>query len=147
MAWRKGDGRGDGWLQTFMRSSICPWCYRCDTNTHLKTTMIKYKVLQLSLQLGFPIATNICNSWYLYSLEWYWTNYSSCNKHPMSCIISYIWCNSRVTLCNFFATNFHFRFSHTFQCGKWNVNVAFNPFVNKWCMLMSFVIYLQLFYN
>jgi hypothetical protein len=33
--------------------------------------MKKYKVLLLSLQLGFLVATDICNSWYLYNLECY----------------------------------------------------------------------------
>ncbi len=32
-------------------------------------TMRKYRVLQLSLQLGFPITMDTCNSWYLYNLE------------------------------------------------------------------------------
>jgi hypothetical protein len=37
--------------------------------TTLNVSMRKYKVLRLGLQLSFPIATDICNSWYLYGLE------------------------------------------------------------------------------
>ncbi len=33
--------------------------------------MKKYKVLLLSLQLGFPVEIDTCNSWYLYNLECY----------------------------------------------------------------------------
>jgi hypothetical protein len=72
-----------------------------------RNTMKKYRVLQLE----------ICNSWYLYNLECYWTSYNSCNEHPMSYTISYIWCNSHATICNFFVTNLHVRFPHTFQLG------------------------------
>jgi len=74
----------------------------------------KNKVLQLGLQLDFPIATNIYNSWYLYNLEFYQTSCSKCSGHPMSYIISYIQCNSHTTICNFFATNIHVKFLHAF---------------------------------
>ncbi len=37
VAWRRKDGRGDGYLQRLLLSSIYPWCYRRDTNTHSKT--------------------------------------------------------------------------------------------------------------
>jgi hypothetical protein len=90
--------------------------------------MKKYRVLQLGLQLGFLVTMNTYNSWYLYSLECYRT---SCNGHPMSYIISYIWCNSCATICNFFATNLHVRFPHTFQHGEQDANVTFHPFVGK----------------
>jgi hypothetical protein len=40
--------------------------------------MRKSKVLQLGLQLGFWVAAQIYNSWYLYKLEFYRT---SCNGH------------------------------------------------------------------
>jgi hypothetical protein len=43
-----------------------------------------------------------------------------------------------------YATNLHVRFSHTFQCDKRNANVAFHPFVDRWCMLIPFATYLQL---
>ncbi len=74
--------------------------------------MKKYKVLQLGLQLDFPIATNTYNSWYLYNLEFYRTSCSKCSGHLMSYIISYIQCNSHTTICNFFATNIHVKFPH-----------------------------------
>ncbi len=35
------------------------------------------------------------------------------------------------TICNFFATNLHVKFPHTFQCGEQNANVAFHPFVDE----------------
>jgi hypothetical protein len=141
---------------------------------NVKTTpniMRKYRVLQLGLQLGFPIGMDICNSWYLYSLECYWTSYSSCNEHLMLYTISYIRRNSHVTICNFFVTHLHVRFPHTFQCGKQNANVAnssicwqmtyvntfyklftfslmniiFNYFfhpLDEWLLLLYFIIYL-----
>jgi len=46
-----------------------------------------------------------------------------------------------------YAINFHINFPHTFQHGKWNANVAFHPFVDKWRMLIPFATYLQLFYK
>jgi hypothetical protein len=107
--------------------------------------MKKYRVLQLSLQLGFPIAMDTCNSWYLHCLECYWTSYSNYNRHLMSYIISYIRCNSHATICNLFATNLHVIFPHTFQCGEWNVNMAFHPFVDKWCILLPFATYFNYF--
>jgi hypothetical protein len=109
--------------------------------------MKKYRVLQLGLQLGFLVTTNICNSWYLYNLKWYQTSCSNCSGHPMLYTILYIHCNSHATICNFFATNFHVKFPHTFQHGEQNANLAFHPFVNKWCMLIPFTTYLQLSYN
>lgn len=36
VAWRRRDGRGDGYLQRLLWSSICPWCYKYDTYTHYK---------------------------------------------------------------------------------------------------------------
>ncbi len=93
----------------------------------------------MGLQLGFPIATNIYNSWYLYSLEYYRTSYNSYSGHLMSYTILYIRCNSHATICNFFVTNLHIKFPHTFQCGDWNTKVTFHPFVDKWHMLIPFV--------
>ncbi len=110
-------------------------------------TMGKYKVLQPGLQLGYLFAMDTCNSWYIYRLECYQTSCSNCSGHPMSYTKSYIWCNSHATICNFCVTNLHIRFPHTFQCGKWNANVTFHPFVDKWNMLIPFTTYLQLFYN
>jgi hypothetical protein len=100
-------------------------------------------ILQLDLQLGFLVATDIRNSWYLYGLECLRTSCNNCNRHLMLYTILYIWCNSHATICNFFATNLHIKFSCTFQHGEQNVNVAFHPFVNKWHMLYL----LQLIYN
>ncbi len=98
--------------------------------------------------MGFLVEIDTCNSWYLYSLECYWTSCSSYNEHPMWYIIVYIWCNSHATICNFFATNnLHVKFAHTFQHGERNANMTFHPFVNKWRMLIPFATYLQLFYN
>jgi hypothetical protein len=51
--------------------------------------MRKYKVLQLGLELGFPIAMNTCNSWYLYNHECYQTSGNSCSGHPILYTISY----------------------------------------------------------
>jgi hypothetical protein len=55
---------------------------------------------------------DICNSWYLYNLECYQTSCNSCNEHFMSYTISYMWCNSHATICNFFVINLHSKFSH-----------------------------------
>jgi len=111
------------------------------------TTMKKYKVLQLGLQLGFLVKMDSYNSWCLYNLECYQTSCNNYNGHPMLYTILYIRCNSHATICNFFATNLHIRFPHTFQHGEWNANMAFHPFVNKWHMLIPFATYLELFYN
>ncbi len=94
-------------------------------------TMRKYRFLQLGLQLGFPIAMDTYNSWYLYNLECHWISCSSCNKHPILYRISDTRCNSHAIICNFFATNLYIRFPHTFQHGEQNANVAFHPFVDK----------------
>jgi hypothetical protein len=117
----------------------------------LRDIMKKCRVLQLGLQLGFPIATDICNSWYLYNLECYQTscnNYNSCNGHLMSYTILYIRCNSHVTICNFFATNLHIIFPHTFQHGERNANVASNcqqmMYVNTFCNLFTTILQLIL---
>jgi hypothetical protein len=93
--------------------------------------MKKFKVLQLGLQLGFPVATDTYNPWYLYGLKCKRTSCSSCSGHLMLYTILYIWCNSHATICNFFATNLHVIFSRTFQRGKQNANMAFHPFVDK----------------
>jgi hypothetical protein len=104
-------------------------------------TMKKHKVLQLGLQLGFPITMDTCNSWYLYNLECYRTSCNSYNGHPMLYTISYMRCNSHATIYNFFATNPHVIFPHASQHGKRNANVAFHPFVDKWHMLIPFTTY------
>ncbi len=111
--------------------------------TFFKTqyTTRKYKVLKLGLQLGFLIATNTCNSWYLYSLECYWTSYTSCKRHLMSYAISYIWYNSHATICKFFAINLHVRFPHTFQRDISSICQQM-MYVNTFCN--SFIIILQL---
>jgi hypothetical protein len=59
--------------------------------------MRKYRVLQLGLQLGFLVAMDTYNSWYLYSLEFYWTSCTSCSGHPMLYTKSYIRYNSYAT--------------------------------------------------
>ncbi len=102
--------------------------------------MKKYRVLQLGLQLGFLVLTNIYNSWYLYNLECHQTSCNSCNGHSMSYTILYIWCNSHVIIC-IFLWLISMSYSHIHS------NMAFHPFVNKWCMLIPFATYLQLFYN
>jgi len=68
---------------------------------HAWNIMRKSKVLQLGLQLGFWIATNTCNSQYLYSCEFYQT---SCNKHvynpyiQLRCNLVHFNCNRLSTL-------------------------------------------------
>jgi hypothetical protein len=94
-------------------------------------------VLYLGLQLGFLVATNTCNSWYLYSLECYQTSCSSYNGCLMLYTILYIRCNSNAIICNFFATNFHVKFPHTFHHG-----------ISSICQWMMHVnTFLQLIYN
>jgi hypothetical protein len=132
--------------------------------------MKKYRVLQLGLQLGFLIATDTCNTWYLYSLECYRTSCSNYNGHPMSYIILYIHCNSH-------ATNLHVIFPHTFQHAKemstWHfihlstndvcyyflqliynyftislTNIISNYFIQpfeQWILFLYFITYVQLF--
>jgi len=124
----------------FYYSQACCWI-------QILIIMRKYRVLQLGLQLGYLVAMDICNSWYLYNLECYRTSCNNCSRHLMSYTISYIWCNWHATICNFFTTNLHVKFPHTFQHGKQNANVTFYPFVDKWHMLIPFATYLQLFYN
>jgi hypothetical protein len=74
---------------------------------------------------------DICNSWYLYNLECYWTSFNNCNGHLMLYTISYIQCKSHAIICNFFVINLCVRFPHTFQCDEWDANVTFDPFVDK----------------
>jgi len=132
------------WVQS------CLWLVLAPKVLQHNTTMKKYWVLQLGLQLGSLNAMDTCNSWYIYNFECFRTscsNYSNCNEHPMLDTILYIWCNSHATTYNFFVTNLHVRFPHTFQCSERITNVAFHPFVDEWRMLIPFATYLQLFYN
>jgi hypothetical protein len=104
-----------------------------------KHTMKKYRVLQLGLQLGFLITTDTCNSWYLYDLECYQTscsNCNSCNEHLILYTISYIQCNSHVIICNFFVTNLHIIFIHTFQHGISSICRQMT-YVNTFCNLFT----------
>jgi hypothetical protein len=111
--------------------------------------MKKYKALQLGLQVGFPTATNTCNSWYLYNhiILSVIRQVAIVAIVATNTLILSIQCNSHATICNLFITNLHVIFPHTFQCGERSANIAFHPFVNKWSMLMPFATYLQLFYN
>jgi hypothetical protein len=62
-------------------------CFHC--NTWRNTTMRKKGVLQLALQLNFRVASNTCNSPYLYIVTdtgWYW---SSCKSWNSSCATHY----------------------------------------------------------
>jgi hypothetical protein len=101
-------------------------------------TMRKYKVLQLGLQLGFLVAIDTYNSWYLYNLECYQTSY---NGHFMLYTILYIRCNSQATICNFFATNIHIIFPHTFQCGISSICQQMT-YVNTFCNLVITILQL-----
>ncbi len=79
--------------------------------------MRKYRILQLGLQLGFLVATNTCNSWYYtaFSVNGQVVEVAT---NTLCCIQYCIYCNSHATICNFFVTNLHVIFSHTFERGK-----------------------------
>ncbi len=57
------------YFDVFMK--LCPSFDDCILVSKMQRTctMKKYRVIQLGLQLGFLVATNTCNSSYLYGLE------------------------------------------------------------------------------
>jgi hypothetical protein len=132
-----------GFCLLYFLCGECP--FRNFTNP---ITMKKYRVLQLGLQLGFPIAMDICNLWYLYNLECHQTSCiscTSCNGHPMSYKILYIWCNSHAIICNFLATNLHIKFAHIptwrmkCQCGNSSI-CQWMMYVNTFCNLLTTIL-------
>jgi hypothetical protein len=98
---------------------------------HAWNIMRKSKVLQL----GFWIATNTCNSQYLYSCEFYQT---SCNKHVYNPYI-HLRCNLVHFNCNWLST----LISCTNSCRQKKISVTFHTSINGWSMFISF----ELIYN
>jgi hypothetical protein len=95
------------------------------------------------LELGFPIAMDICNYTMLSAIG----QVVAVTTNTLCHIQYWIYDATHMQL---YATPLQLIStfdSHKFQREKWNANMAFHPFVNKWHMSTPFATYLQLFYN